>query len=112
MPAHLGYPGLNGCTTVMLLMLVLLLLICSAIRQSLIASGKFEAALLVSNKYQLDKAGVYASWGMSELSLGGQEHFKLARDRFKYYYQVCVYFSAVVGVLIQLMTTTLLAGFR
>ena len=67
----------------------LMLFCCSAIRQSLISSGKFEAALLVCNKYQLDRAGVYASWGLSELSIGGQEHFKLAKDKFRHYYQVC-----------------------
>ena len=60
----------------------------SAIRQALTSSCKFEAALLVCNKYQLDKAGVYASWGFSELAIGGQDHFKLARDKFKHYYQV------------------------
>jgi len=63
---------------------------CSSIRQSLISSGKFEAALLVCNKYQLDKAGVYASWGLSELTIGGQEHAKLAKEKFKHYYQVCL----------------------
>jgi len=78
-----------------------LLLSChSAIRQSLISSGKFEAALLVCNKYQLDKAGVYASWGLSELSVGGAEHFKLAKDKFKLYYQVCANHSEAVSVLI------------
>jgi len=61
---------------------------CSNIRQALTSSGKFEAALLVCNKYQLDKAGVYASWGLSELAIGGPEHFKLAKDKFKHYYQV------------------------
>ena len=67
---------------------------CSAIRQSLISSCKFEAALLVCNKYQLDRAGVYASWGLSELSRGGQEHFELAKDKFKHYYQVWLHCSA------------------
>jgi len=68
---------------------ILIIVFCySAIRQALTSSGKFEAALLVCNKYQLDKAGVYASWGLSELAIGGQEHFKLAREKFKHYYQV------------------------
>jgi len=68
-----------------------LLLCCfvnSNIRQSLISSGKFEAALLVCNKYQLDRAGVYSSWGLSELRIGGPDHFKLAKDKFKLFYQV------------------------
>ena len=52
-------------------------------------SGKFEAALLVCNNFNMDKAEVFLCWGLAELRLAGPEHWLLAKDRFKHYYQVC-----------------------
>jgi hypothetical protein len=56
--------------------------------RTLIGTGKFELAMSVCNTCNLNKADLMAEWGLSELSIGGVEYWKSARDRFKLYYQV------------------------